>query len=95
VTDHPCKGLPRAARHAFEVLTIGQQPQCTPKTLVLLLERGLIERDDDRIVGRDCFGLVTISEYFVPLHVHHQFCEWASEQPDLEESEAKKKGGRK
>jgi hypothetical protein len=46
-------------------------------------------------VGRDCFGLVTISEYFVPLHVHHQFCEWASEQPDLEESEAKKKGGRK
>jgi hypothetical protein len=80
VTDHPCKGLPFSARSAFEALTINQSPRCKQKTLDLLLERGLIGRGDDRIIGRDPLGLITIPEYFVPLAVHMQFCQWASEQ---------------
>ncbi len=96
MTPHPCKGLSLGARNAFEAISINQPPRCTQKTLDLLLERGLIARDEDKVF-RDRFGEMRIPQYYVPLPVHMQFCQWASEQPDVLEESASlsSKGGKK
>lgn len=85
MTDHPCKGLSKAARKAFEAISINQPPRCAQKTLDLLLERGLIERAPDRIVAQSALGPIVVKDYRVPLPVHYQFCTWASEQPGMDD----------
>jgi hypothetical protein len=83
MTDHPCKGMTKRQREAFEQIAISQPPRATHKTLVALRERGLIDYEDE-VVGRDALGTITIPRWFVPLPIHFQWCEWASEQPDTE-----------
>lgn len=85
MTDHPCKGMRANVVAVFERIAIGQPPVALEKTLKRLVERGLIERIADRRVGRDCFGPVIIPQYQVPLLVHMQWCQWASEQSFDEE----------
>lgn len=81
MTDHPCAGMTKAQRQAFEQIAINQQPMATHKTLLALREKGLIGYTD-KVVGRDALGKITIPEWFVPIHVHMQWCEWCSEQPE-------------
>ena len=81
MTDHPCKGMTKRQREAFEAIAISQPPMATHKTLMALRKRGLIDYTNDTI-GRDALGAITVPRWFVPLPVHAQWCEWASEQPD-------------
>lgn len=67
MTDHPCKGLSRAHRRAFERIAINQFPQAKKMTIDRLLTAGLIQRTSD---GKG---------YFVPILVHYRWCQWASE----------------
>jgi hypothetical protein len=53
-----------------------------PKTIEALLNRGVIAKDQDEFLGRDAFGPITVPRYYVPLAVHMQWCDWASEQQD-------------
>jgi hypothetical protein len=36
MTDHPCKGMTKRQREAFEQIAISQPPRATHKTLVAL-----------------------------------------------------------
>jgi hypothetical protein len=85
MTDHPCKGMPNRAILAFEQIATGiALPAGTPNGIYAkLLERGVIERAGDKLL-RDGLGDYSIPQYAVPLPVHMQWCEWCSEQPDIE-----------
>jgi hypothetical protein len=76
--DHPCKGMTRAHRVAFEQIAISQRPMAGHKILKALREKGLIDYTN-KVVGRDTLGAITVPEWFVPLHIHAQWCEWCSE----------------
>ena len=82
MTTHPCKGMTRAQIAAFEQIAINQQPLCKWVTIDALLNAGVIERGEDEI-RRDAMGVYNIPNFFVPLSIHHQWCQWCSEQPDI------------
>lgn len=76
---HPCEGLPRAARDAFDAVAAGSEPRASTKTLDLLLERELLERTvrlhyfDDGLPP--CKGY----SYSIPIPHHIAWCEfWAT-----------------
>jgi hypothetical protein len=78
MTEHPCKGMTKSQREAFERIATNQFPACKWPTLDALMQAGLIERgpDDTR---RDAMGIYYIPSFFVPLPVHAQWCAWCSE----------------
>lgn len=85
-TKHPCAGMTRFQRAVFERIAINDPPAFQHvKALQALLDKGLIGRGPDRVLGRDRFGEIKVPDYFVPLPIHYQWCRWASEQPDVEE----------
>lgn len=81
MTDHPCKGMTKGQRAAFERVAINQPPYASDRTLKALLDRGVVTRGEDKVV-RDGLGEFRIPTYIVPLPIHAQWCEWCSEQPD-------------
>lgn len=81
MTDHPCKGMTKAQRDAFEAIAINLQPQCTWPTIDVLLKAGVIERGEGE-KRRDAMGTYEIPSFFVPLPIHMQWCEWCAEQPN-------------
>jgi hypothetical protein len=85
MTDHPCKGLTKAQREAFEQIAVNLPHRATHKTLLALRAKGLIGYTD-KVIGRDALGKITVPEWFVPLPVHMQWCQWCSEQPEIQES---------
>ncbi len=42
MTDHPCKGLSKACRNAFERIAVNEPPQCKWSVLDKLMAAGLI-----------------------------------------------------
>jgi len=85
VTDHPCKGMTRAQREAFERVAVNQMPACTWPTIDALLKAGVIERGEAE-TRRDAMGVYQIPSFRVPLAVHAQWCAWCSEQPENSEA---------
>ena len=83
MTDHPCKGMSKAQREAFEQIAINQTPQCKWPTIDALLKAGVIERGNSE-PRRDAMGVYQIPSFYVPLPIHHQWCVWASEQEAAE-----------
>lgn len=81
MTDHPCKGMTEAQIAAFERIAINQPPQCGWRSIDALLGAGVIERGPDDI-RRDAMGTYAVPNFFVPIHIHHQWCAWCSEQPE-------------
>lgn len=79
---HPCSGMTRAQVEAFERVAINQPPACRWDTIDALLKAGVIERGPGE-TRRDAIGVYEIPSFYVPTHIHVQWCEWASEQPDL------------
>jgi hypothetical protein len=77
VTDHPCKGLPKSVRNAFERIAVGMPTGAAHPTIVKLLAAGLIVVEMKH--GRDALGSYSWPEYHVPLPVHMQWCKWCSE----------------
>lgn len=80
MTDHPCKGMSKAQRRAFELIAVNQSPSCKWDTIEELLRAGVIQQDVSE-TRRDAMGVYTIPHFYVPLPVHMQWCEWCSEQP--------------
>lgn len=79
MTDHPCKGMTKAQRETFERIAINDPPRATKRTLDALKNRNLIV-GTDRLLGRTALGPIFTTDWHVPLPVHHQWCQWASEQ---------------
>lgn len=79
-TPHPCKGMTPAQRRDFELIAINQRPIGGRQTIQKLLARGLIKEAPPKRVGVDAFGVITIPDWYVPLPIHAQWCQWASEQ---------------
>lgn len=79
MTDHPCKGMTEAQIAAFERIAINANPECGWKTLDRLIARGVIERVKGEM-RRDAMGAYEIPAFVVPLPIHMQWCQWASEQ---------------
>jgi len=71
VTEHPCRGMTRAEIAAFEAIAINRSPHCSKRTLERLFSRGMIEKSERKAL---------LDDYFVPLPIHIQWCEWASER---------------
>ncbi len=74
--EHPCEGLSRAARQAFDRIASGAQPRSSDRTLADLSEAGLVERHTIEIATRDRFGPIVRYEYSVPIAMHMRWCEW-------------------
>lgn len=74
---HPCDGRSKSEIQAFECIVAGAPPMCAAKAIEKLLNAGLIERHDV-VVGADRFGPIVKHEYFVPVNVHFQWCEYTS-----------------
>lgn len=87
LADHPCKGMSRADRDAFEAIAINQIPRNGWRSIDRLLEAGVIERGESE-KRRDALGTYEIPRFFVPLPIHMQWCDWCSRQ-----SERSSKGG--
>ncbi len=81
MTDHPCKGMTKPQREAFERIAVNMFPLCRSKTLDALLKAGVIELGEPETY-RDGLGSYQVPTYSVPLPIHMQWCEWCSEQPD-------------
>jgi len=81
MTDHPCKGMTTAQIAAFERIAINQSPVCGMKTMDALLKRGVVVKSKDEW-RRDAVGPYPVTTFYVPLPIHAQWCEWASEQPE-------------
>ena len=81
MTEHPCKGMTKAQIAAFEQIAINQPPQCKWETIDALLKAGVVERGPSER-RRDAIGVYDIPNFFVPLPIHMQWCQWASEQPE-------------
>lgn len=83
MTAHPCKGMTKVQRDAFEAIATNQTPQCGWKSIDALLKAGVIERGGSE-KRRDALGTYEIPSFSVPLPVHMQWCEWCAEQPGEE-----------
>lgn len=79
-TKHPCHGMSRAEITAFEAIAVNHDPRCSKKTLERLLERGLIAKQDRLVHFSDGLPPSIATDFYVPLPVHIQFCEWAGEK---------------
>lgn len=73
--------MSRTAIEAFEQIAINQPPCCGWHTLNALLRKGVVTRGPDE-TRRDKLGVYSVPHFTVPLAIHMQWCEWASEQPD-------------
>lgn len=80
MTDHPCKGMTPAQRRDFELIATNQRPMGGVQTIKALKKRGLIADAPPKRVGVDQFGPVMVPDWYVPLPVHMQWCQWCSEQ---------------
>lgn len=78
LAEHPCKGLSKAHREAFERIAVNQAPGCTRPTIDALLKAGVIEHGPKE-TRQDALGVYQIPSFVVPLLVHMQWCEWCSE----------------
>ena len=45
-----------------------------------ILQRGVIASQETRISFRDGLPSTIVTDYYVPLPIHYQWCEWGSEQ---------------
>lgn len=79
-TQHPCAGMTKAQIAAFEAIAINLSPSCSKKTLEALLENGLIASEKKLTHFRDGLPPLVTPTYYVPLPIHYQWCQWASEQ---------------
>ncbi|SPP92841.1 conserved protein of unknown function [Bradyrhizobium vignae] len=72
---HPCAGLPRAARKAFDTIAAGGELEATAGTLELLVKRGLVARFDEKHVLDDRLPPLITTRYSVPIGHHVAWCE--------------------
>ena len=88
MTDHPGKaaGCTKRQIEVFEQIAAGQQREWS-KSIEALIAKNLVAKDYE-VVGRDHFGEITVPRYYIPLPIHIQWCQWASEQPDTIEETA-------
>lgn len=86
MTDHPCKGMTPAQRRDFELIATGQRPKGGYLTLRRLKARGLVEDAPPKILKSTRFGDIEIAQWQVPIPVHMQWCQWATEhaKPEAE-----------
>ena len=78
--QHPCYGMTRAQTKAFEAIAINLKPHCSNETLIRLLDRGVIMKQEKRVAFRDGLPPSVMDEYYVPLQIHIQWCEWAGQK---------------
>jgi hypothetical protein len=78
MTKHPCEGMTRSEITAFEAIAINRQPRCSKKTIDTLLARGVIAKEEKQVHLADGLPPSVVSDYYVPLPVHVQWCEWAA-----------------
>jgi hypothetical protein len=86
MTEHPCEGLSRAARDAFERIAVNQFPACQWPVLDELLFAGVVLRGPDEI-RRDAMGVYRVPSFCVAIGIHAQWCAWCAEQGGLSTEE--------
>lgn len=80
---HPCAGMTKAQRAAFEAVAVGLPPVATAATCAALIRAGLLVQRWDMVVGRDSFGAaIRVPTYSVPLAVHAAWRDWCAEVGD-------------
>ncbi len=73
---HPCDGMAKAERNAFDRIAAGVAMKSSTRTLSRLVDAGLIERHAVELAPADRFGPIVRYEYSVPLQLHIRWCEW-------------------
>lgn len=75
-------GLTEAQENALSLIAIGQQPFSSPKTLQVLVDKGLITKGERAVYGKGNSPIdripIMIPSYEVPMHIHIQWCEWCA-----------------
>jgi hypothetical protein len=83
------RNLTNAQQKVLGDISIGQIPFCSPKTIQILLAKGLIEqRPDKPIYGKGNSPIdripLMVAQYEMPIQIHIEWCQWCAEQPDNE-----------
>lgn len=72
---HP--GRTKAQREALDQIGCGNAcPPMARATAKALVRHGLIQRCEDKGLGRDRFGLIAIPQFQMPIPIHMQWCEF-------------------
>lgn len=71
-------GLTKAQEDALGLISIGQPPHASPRTLQALKDAGLIV-ERQKVIGADRFGMITVPAYEMPIPVHMEWCSWCEE----------------
>ena len=81
-------GLTKAQDEAVQLIAFGGDGRTVhPKTLDVLLRRGLIVQTGEEVICRDRFGVVTAPVYQMPLGEHMRYCQWCADNfPDSDAS---------
>jgi hypothetical protein len=80
MAQHPCYGMTKSETKAFEAIAINLTPSCSKKTLIRLLERGVIVKQEKRVPFCEGLPAAVVDQYYVPIPIHMQWCEWASQK---------------
>jgi hypothetical protein len=67
------EGLNKKQTEVLGLIAVGQDGGHHPRTLEVLIKRGFIVEEKQRLGGR--FS-VTISRYSLPFDVHYRWCQW-------------------
>lgn len=75
--------LSKAQERALSLIAINMHPFAHPKTIKVLLDKGLIVKHERTIYGKGNSPIDRIpmgtNDYEVPLPVHYEWCKWCSE----------------
>lgn len=80
--------LTKAQQDAASRVACNMDPQCSPKTIKALVDRGVIEWFKVR-VGTDSLGAICVTEYRIPIGVHIQWAEWCSREYEAAKARGK------
>jgi hypothetical protein len=79
-SHHPCDGMTAAETRAFEAIATGRPPRCSQKTLLRLIEAGLVIKHIRQFTNEG-LPLINVWDYQIPVSAHYEFCEWSSQKP--------------
>lgn len=82
---HPAKTV--AHRRVLDEIGCGNySPTAKQSTFDKMVEIGLLVPCGEKVICRDRFGIVTATEYQMPIPVHYKWCSYWAEKYDEEAS---------
>ena len=98
MSAYPFKGLTKGQKRILDEIGCGNYSLAgiarAHGSIEKLRDVGLIQECGEKVVCRDRFGTVRVTEYEMPIDVHYQWCKWQAAQFDKEQPPHSQEEGR-